>query len=59
VAAMLLEIRHRYLSQYAIMNCVSIFELICVRVILVSFLLSGIAIHGLIHWMLITFSKTC
>jgi len=57
VEAILVEIRHRYLVQYAIMNRVSIFELICVRVILVSFLLSGMAIHRLFHWMLITFSK--
>jgi len=59
VAAVRGEIRHRYLAQYAIMNCVlkSSFEILFVCVILVSFLLSGIAIHRLFHWMLITFSK--
>jgi len=59
VAAILVEIRHRYIARYAIKNCVlkSIFEILCVRVMLVFFLLSGIVIHRLFHWMLITISK--
>jgi len=59
VAAILVEIRHRYNSWYAIKNCVlkSIFEIFCVRAMLVFFFLSGIVIHRLFLWMLITFSK--